>query len=293
MPAPAVAAAAPKPATAPAPAPAPMPNYNDILNSLIGDIGQTPNIGNMTQAAGFGPKSAVGMFSSMMDESNQANAARGKDILSLLQGQGKAQMAQNTINEQAQEGQINNDLTSRGLFNTTVAPNLIQGAQNNLARNNEQVSENAALNAANMANSFTQQGPSMGMLAQLLAGGGGSRVGVAGVNTGGMPGFQQPGSMLDTASGGGGALNVNNQAQSGYNAAMSPSQSAANAAWGFNGQTAWSSDPFMNIAMQTPAAQQSPSGPGSLAINGQSVYSGGPTSMAPDMSVSGDPLFGS
>lgn len=238
------------------------------LQSILSSLTPTPQ-----QAVPGAPTSPVNQFITQQNAANSANAQRGQGILNLLSGQGKAQLASNQQGYQNQLGQIDQDLTSRGLYNSTIAPNLQQGAQNWLNQSNEQVNENTAMNVANMAERFTQQGPNLGLLATLLGQGGGGRVGAAGVNTGGLPGFQQPGSMLDSAGGGGGALNVNNQAMSGYQSALAPMQSAMNAAYGFNGQTAWQSDPYMtSVPMQNTAASQTPTGPGSLNVNGQQVY---------------------
>jgi hypothetical protein len=249
-----------------------------VLQSILSSLNITPQ-----QAVPGSPTSPINQFITQENAANAANSQRGAVILNLLAGQGKAQLAMNQQGYQNQLGQINNDLTSRGLFNSTIAPNLEQGAQNWLNQANEQVNENTAMNVANMANSFTQQAPNLGLLSSLLSQGGGGRVSAAGVNTGGIPGFQQPGSMLDS---GGGGLNVNNEAQSGYNSAMQGTQgwgkggygggvmgNAMNAAYGFNGQTAWQSDPYMtSVPMQNTAASQTPTGPGSLSVNGQQVY---------------------
>lgn len=228
-----------------------LPSANAATKDLIGSI-QAPDYTSLLKGLG-GNSPAVSAFADLTNQANQANAKRGQDILALLQNQGKAQMALNQNNYQDQLGNINQGIVSKGLYNSTVGANLQQGATNWLNTANEQVSENSAMNIANMANSFTQQAPSLSLLTQLLASGGNSRIGGGGTSTTGLPGFKQPGTMLD--GGGGGALNVNNQAQSGYASAMSPLQNATNAAYGFNGQTAWSSDPFMtSVPMQNTAA---------------------------------------
>lgn len=240
----------------------------NALQSILSSL--TPT--NIAAVPGA-PNSPINQFITQENAANAANAKRGTGILQLLQGQGQAQLGLNKQNYQDQLGQIAQSAVSRGLNNTTVVDNLNQGAQNWLNTANEQVTENSARDEANMAASFSQQGPNMGLLSTLLGQGGGGGVRSVATNTGGIPGFKQPGSMLD--GGGGGGTNVNNQAASGYATAMSPLQTAMNAAYG-NVNNPYATDPYMNsVPMQAPAASQTPTGGGSLSINGQSVYSGG------------------
>jgi hypothetical protein len=152
-----------------------------ILAGLIGSIQKVPNYSQMM--SGFGNSPIVKSFAQMMQSANQANATRGGDILSLLAGQGQSQLAQNQQDYTNQLGQINQSMMSKGLANTSVGNNLDQQAQNQLALNNENVNEKTASNLAGMANSFTQQAPDMGLLAQLLSRGGGSGGGGGGGTT--------------------------------------------------------------------------------------------------------------
>ena len=81
------------------------------MQNLIGSI-QAPQ---QNLAGMFGNSPIVQSFSQMLNQANQANASRGQNILSLLQGQGTAQMQLNQTNEQNQEGQINQDMMSKGI----------------------------------------------------------------------------------------------------------------------------------------------------------------------------------
>lgn len=164
-----------------------------ILQSILGSL--TPT--KLQQQPGMS-SSPINQFIGQENSANAANAQRGQGILQLLSGQGTAQLAQNQQGYQNQLGQINQDAVSKGLNNTTVVPNLQQGAQNWLNQSNQQVNENTAMNVANMANSFTQQAPNMGLLSSLLGQGGGSAIRPPAA----APGVINPSSMLD---GGGGS----------------------------------------------------------------------------------------
>lgn len=145
-----------------------MPQYTDIMKSLTGSLA-APNTSQAIQGI-FGNSPAVRGFSSMMQQANQANATRGQDILGLLQQQGTAQMGINRQNLNQQEGQISQDMIDKGLANTSVGAGLDQKANDQFNLANENVTEKSALNIANAANSFTQQAPSMDMLASLMKG---------------------------------------------------------------------------------------------------------------------------
>jgi len=128
---------------------------------------------------------------------NNANSLRGQSILNLLSGQGQAQLTQNQLGYQNQLGNIAQQDASKGLTNTTVGANLGQGALNNLNQSNELVNQNTAMNVANMANSFSQNGPNMGLLAQLLSNGGGTRIGTPATPS--IGNTINPASMLDSS----------------------------------------------------------------------------------------------
>lgn len=140
-----------------------------IISSLIGSLAP-PHISGGASPMG-------NQFASMFNQANAGNAARGGDILRLLETQGQSQLADNQTNYQDQLGQIRQSMMDKGLANTTVGDNLNQGAANQLARNNQSVNEHTAQDIASVANSFTQQAPNLGLLSQLLAGGGGGRPG--------------------------------------------------------------------------------------------------------------------
>jgi hypothetical protein len=143
---------------------------SSIVQSLIDSLKST-NYSQML--SGLGNNSIVKSFAQMMQSANDANAQRGGDILSLLEGQGTAQLASNQQNYKNQLGGITQSMMDKGLANTSVGNDMNQLAENQLAQNNQAVNESTALNLANMANSFTQQAPDMGILAQLLSKGGG------------------------------------------------------------------------------------------------------------------------
>lgn len=156
--------------TPPSAAPAP-PTYSSIMQNLLDSL--NPPQQNMGQM--FGNSPIVQGFGNMMKQANQANALRGKSILQLLQGQGGTAKALNAEAADQQKAGIDQSMMDKGLANTTVGDSLKSGVARDLQLENNAVDEHANLNTAQMANSFTQQAPDMGMLANLLRSGGGDR----------------------------------------------------------------------------------------------------------------------
>jgi|WetSurMetagenome_2_1015567.scaffolds.fasta_scaffold39299_2 hypothetical protein len=141
-----------------------MSQYAGILQSLIGSL-QPPRI-----AGGGSPLGSA--YANMLNQANAGNAQRGSAILQLLDQQGESQKAENQDTYTKQAAGIDQDMVSRGLFNTTIGSNLKQEAMSQMMNANQNVSERAASNLANMANSFSQQAPNMGLLANLMGEGG-------------------------------------------------------------------------------------------------------------------------
>lgn len=156
------------------------PANSGAFGSLLGSL-TPPSETSMLQGL-YGNSPAVSAFAGMTNQANQANAQRGQSILQLLQGQGQGQLATNQQNFNNQIGGINQDMMSKGLFNTSIGNSLDQGAQNQLAINNENVNDKTATNVAQMANSFTQQAPPIGILSQLLQKSSGPAVNPMGFN---------------------------------------------------------------------------------------------------------------
>lgn len=165
------------------------------LSQIMGSL-KTPSYKSILPGA-FGNSPITRSFAGLMQQANDANAQRGRGILGLLSGQGQAQLAQNQQNFNQQTAATDQDLMDRGLYNSTIASNLKQGAQNQLAQNNEAVNEHSALNLANFANGFNQQAPDLGLLAQLLQhGGGGGGGGGFNGGGGGVSMFSSPFGMI-------------------------------------------------------------------------------------------------
>ena len=155
---------------------------------------------------------------------NAANETRYQGILSTLQGQGEASKTDIRRGGIEERGQIAQGLTGRGLFNTTVLDSLGTASREREGRESTRIDESVADRMAGVMERRTDQGPDMGLMANLLqmygqgmgqqAGQGGSGVGrdfnFAGVNTGGGGGFaagyrgSQGGSGGDGSGGGGG-----------------------------------------------------------------------------------------
>lgn len=139
-----------------------MPDYSAIIGQLMG--GPPPSSmgmfgGNPTQA-----------FGKMTDYANQANYQRGQGILGLLSKQGASSKADNLDIFNQEKAGIDQSMMNKGLANMTVGDNLKAGATRDYARANSTVDERVAGNLANMANSFTQKAPDMGVFASLMQG---------------------------------------------------------------------------------------------------------------------------
>lgn len=170
-----------------------MPDYSAILSQLMG----APPPSSM----GMFGKDPTKAFGQMTDAANLANYNRGNGILQLLSQQGATSKANNADLFAQEKSGIDQSMMDKGLSNLTVGDSLKAGATRDLARANAGVDEATAGNLANMANSFTQQAPDMGLLASLMSKGGGGGTGYGGWNHG-LP--QQGGIMVNTGTGAGG-----------------------------------------------------------------------------------------
>jgi hypothetical protein len=107
----------------------------------------------------------------MQDAQNKANAANEKryqDILASYSNLGKAGMTR--IGEQEQQAQAKGtqDLTSRGLGNTTVTGAMSRGVARDAENSRQQLQEQVAQLKGGVMERKTEQGPDMGLYAQLI-----------------------------------------------------------------------------------------------------------------------------
>lgn len=171
-----------------------MPDYSAILSQLMG----APPPSSM----GMFGKDPTKAFGQMTDAANQANYQRGNSILQLLSQQGASSKANNADLFSQEKAGIDQSMMDKGLANLTVGDSLKAGATRDLARANSSVDESTAGNLANMAASFTQQAPDLGLLASLMSKGGGGGTGFGGWNHGNGGGGG--GIMVNTGTGAGG-----------------------------------------------------------------------------------------
>lgn len=99
---------------------------------------------------------------------NSANENRYGQILQTLKGQGEASKADVRRGGADERGQIGQDLIGRGLFNTTVLDSLRGGSREREQRELSRIDESVADRTAGVMERRTDQGPNMGMFADLL-----------------------------------------------------------------------------------------------------------------------------
>lgn len=148
-----------------------MPNYASVMQNLLSGPLRVPQANPYQSVFGNTP-----MGKSVLDSWNQANIAnaqRERDALSLIAGTGQSQIEQINQNAALAQGNAAQNLTSRGLGNTTVVDNIQQGIAGDAAMQRRQVEDHKAGTLANLLYQRTDRGPDMGLLAQLLAQGGG------------------------------------------------------------------------------------------------------------------------
>jgi hypothetical protein len=101
---------------------------------------------------------------------NTANEQRYQDILGLYGGMGTAGNARIGQAEQQTQAQSTQDLSARGLGNTTITGAMNRGIANDAEFSRQQLQERVAMDKAGVMERRTDQGPNMALYANLIRG---------------------------------------------------------------------------------------------------------------------------
>lgn len=120
-------------------------------------------------SGGSGLMDIVKQLQQAQTAANKANETRYQDILKSYDTLGQAGQTRIGQQEQAAQAKGTQDLTSRGLGNTTITSAVSRGVANDAELQRQQLAEGVAEKKAGVMERKTDQGPDMSMYAQLLA----------------------------------------------------------------------------------------------------------------------------
>lgn len=120
-------------------------------------------------SGGTGLMDIVKQLQAAQTAANKANEERYQDILKQYEGLGQAGMTRIGQAEQQAQAKSTQDLTSRGLGNTTVTGAMSRGISSDAELQRQQLQEGVAEKKAGVMERRTDQGPDMGVYANLLA----------------------------------------------------------------------------------------------------------------------------
>lgn len=126
------------------------------------------NLSGLFPNASTGLKDIIKQLQDAQNVANKANETRYQDILGMYGNLGQAGMTR--IGQQEQQAQAKNEqnLTSRGLGNTTVTSATNRGIANDAEQQRQQLQESVAEKKAGVMERRTDQGPDMSMYANLI-----------------------------------------------------------------------------------------------------------------------------
>jgi hypothetical protein len=127
-------------------------------------------MGGLFPGASGGIQDILKQLQAAQNQANQANQQRYKDVLGMYSNLGQSgaqQIQQQTAQQQAQSTQ---DLTSRGLGNTTITGAMSRGINQAGQQNLLGLQEGLAGQEAGVMERMTQQGPDLSMYANLIKG---------------------------------------------------------------------------------------------------------------------------
>lgn len=127
------------------------------------------NLGGLFPGASGGLQDVLKQLQQAQNQANQANQQRYKDILGTYAGLGQAGAQQIQQNTQAQQAQSTQDLTSRGLGNTTITGAMSRGIDQAGQQNQLNLQESLAGQEAGVMERMTQQGPDMSQYLGLIS----------------------------------------------------------------------------------------------------------------------------
>jgi hypothetical protein len=126
------------------------------------------NLAGLFPNASTGLLDVIKQLQQAQNKANTANEQRYQDILGQYSNLGQAGMTQ--IGQQEQQGLASNTqgMISRGLSNTTVGDASARGISSDAELKRQQLQEGVAQQKAGVMERRTDQGPDMGMYANLL-----------------------------------------------------------------------------------------------------------------------------
>ncbi len=107
----------------------------------------------------------------------QANMARLQDILGGFENMGQAGEARIGQQQQQQVGKATSDMVSRGVYNTTMGPNIERSIASDAEMQRQMLQEGIQSQRAGVLERMNTTGPDMGMLSQLMGMASGSTAG--------------------------------------------------------------------------------------------------------------------
>jgi hypothetical protein len=126
------------------------------------------NLSGMFPGASPGLQDIIRQLQQAQNKANEANEKRYQDILGLYGNLGQAGMTRIGQAEQQGQAKATQDLTSRGLGNTTVTSAVSRGIASDAELARQSLQEGVAQQKAGVMERRTDQGPDMGMYANLL-----------------------------------------------------------------------------------------------------------------------------
>ena len=126
------------------------------------------DLGGLIQG-GSGLMDIVKQLQAAQTAANKANEDRYQSILGTFSSMGQAGEARIGQVEQQAQAKNTQDLTNRGLGNTTVTSSTNRGIASDAEAARQQLAENVATSKAGVMERKTDQGPDMSMYANLLS----------------------------------------------------------------------------------------------------------------------------
>jgi len=126
------------------------------------------NLSGLLSGSPSGLQDIIKQLQQAQTAANTANEQRYQDILGLYGNLGQAGMTRIGQAEQQGQAQSTQDLTSRGLGNTTITGAMSRGISGEAELQRQQLQEGVAMQKAGVMERRTDQGPDMSMYANLI-----------------------------------------------------------------------------------------------------------------------------
>jgi hypothetical protein len=129
---------------------------------------QSPNMSGLFPGASGGLQNIMQQLQSSQNAANVANQQRYKDILGMYSNLGKSGEARIAEKETQAQAANTQNLTSRGLGNTTVTSSTNRGIASDAEFSRQALGEQVAQLQGGVMERATQQGPNLSMYANLI-----------------------------------------------------------------------------------------------------------------------------